>query len=291
MADIADVENAIAAAITTAVYPLGGSGQTSAVVSNSIVATCKVYPLWPLPRQLDADMAAPPTAPIVHISVYTQPGMERNTTRFPRIWFDQVKNTSTITATLSGFTITLGGTITAGHYVSVEIGTQNAYSYAALVSDTLSTFATALAALINVNFACTASGPVITLPATTQGRIVVRTAAPGTVIQNLELTNQMFKVTVWAPNNGLRVAAASIIRPALAQIDYLTLPDTSMGRLLFSDSTDMDRLEKTNVYRRDIHYWVEYATNIVMPGYPLTIFQSQITVAGDQAPAEYTANS
>lgn len=286
MADINDVYNALMNSIAAAIYP-NGTSSPSAIVVGSTNPSCRVMAGWPIPAALDADI----TAGIVNISIYAQPGMEHNTTRFPRTWFDQFKTVCSITATLSGNTITIGGTITVGHYVTVLIGTQNAYSYAAKAGDTLSTFAAALAALINVNFPTTASGPVITLPATTGGRIIVRTAAPGTVIQELERTNQMFLVTVWASNNATTAATCAVVRPALAQIDYLNFPDATVGRLLYVSSSDMCNLERASIYRRDIHYSVEYATCITAPGYPLTDFQSQIVVPGDQGPVQYDVNS
>ena len=282
-ADIADVESGLVTVVTAALYP-NGTG------SSSIIGTpCKIYAGWPLPTQLDPDMVA--AVPIVHVSVFTQPGMEQNVSRYPRVWFDQVKTTPTITATVVNNVITLGGTVTLGHYVSVLVGWASAYSYAALAADVsggLNTFATNLAATIP---GASAVGPVITLPATTAGLVKARTGAPGVAVQELERTLQQFLVTVWAPNNALRVAASMAVRSSLAQIDYLPFSDTSCGRLLYASSSDMDRLEKDNVYRRDIHYSVEYPTTITTPVYPMTIFQTQIASPDDQGTTVVNANA
>lgn len=289
MADIADVEQSLVNAITSAVYP-NTTSSPSAIVVGSTASPAKIYAGWPAPGgQLDADLIAVP--PIVHISVFTQGGMEQDTTRFPRTWYDQFKVVSTFAPTIAANHITIGGTASTGHYVTVEIGRTFVASYAALVSDTPTTVATALAALINVSFpTTTASGTVITMPATVAGRVVVRTAAPGTVIQELERTNQFFCVTIWAANNALRVATSKLIRPALASVDYLFFPDTSCGRILYHSSRDMDDMERQNVYRRDISYSVEYATCLVQPGYPITAFQGQIS--DEYSPADtYNVNT
>lgn len=285
MADLSDVETAFVNAITSAVYP-NGTSQPSTIVVSSTAYPCRIFPGWPEPDQIDIDMVASP--PVVNISVYAAPGMERNTTRFPREWFDQFKGTATITATLAGVVVTIGGSITVGQYVSVLIGTQSAYSYAAQAGDTLTTFAAALAALIP---SATVVGAIITLPLTTQGLTKVRVGAPGTIIQELERTNQLFMVSVWAPNNAIRTAVSTLIRPVLAAIDYFSFPDATVGRVLYDSSHNISIMQKQNVFRRDIRYWVEYATCITQPGYPITIFQNQLTVAGDQAPDEYTVNS
>ena len=285
MADLSDVENAIVNAIVASVYP-NGTSAPSAIVVGSTAYPCKVYGGWPEPDDIDADMVATP--PVVNISVYAMPGMERNTTRFPREWFNQFLGTPTITATLSGVEVEIGGAITVGQYVSILIGRQNAYSYAAKAGDTLSSFAANLAAMIPI---ASVDDDVITLPLTAQGLIKVRVGAPGTIIQELERTNQLYMVSIWTPNNPIRVAASKIIRPALADIDYLNFPDATVGRLLYDSSHDISAMQKQNVYRRDIRYWVEYATCIEQPGFPITIFQTQITVPGEQAPDEFTVNS
>ena len=50
MADLTDVQNAIAATVAQTIYP-NGTGQPSAVS-----AAVRIFPGWPLPQQLDADM-------------------------------------------------------------------------------------------------------------------------------------------------------------------------------------------------------------------------------------------
>lgn len=285
MADISDVQQYLVNTLTTALYP-NGTSQPSAI-TNPV----KVYAGWPLPAQLDADLVA--AMPIVHLSVYVQPGMEQVTSRYPRDWYTQTTVPCSLTATILNNTITVGGTVTAGHYLTIHLGNTPA-SYAALANDTTATVAAALGALLNsaldglgqgftlgqsqIGAPVSVSGSVITVPAVFGGRIVVRGAAPGTVVRELERTKQAFLVTAWAPNNALRVAAAKIFRPTLAAISMFPLPDGFAGWLTYEGSRDTDRSEKQNIYCRDVTYWVEYPTTQSMVAYPITTTSTSIEV-------------
>ena len=287
MADISDVENALVAAITAAIYPNGTSSPSAIALKNATNPNCRIYPGSPIPANLDADMAAgtpPGSAAVINISVKAEPGLEKNTTRYLQTWTDQTKVACTLSAVINGPVVTIGGTVSVGHYLTIVAGNY-AFSYAAIAGDTLATVAAALLALI-VKALPTASvnGAAITFPATMGGRIIVRGGAPGTIIRELERSNQRFCIIVWAPNNDARGATARLIRPALAQIDYLNMPDTSVARLIYESSTDIDRSEKQSISCRDIHYWVEYATTQVMTGYPITSVGTQYEALPFNAP-------
>ena len=271
MADISDVEASFVAAITAAIYPNGAASPSS--IAGAV--PCRIYPGWPLPETLDPDMAATP--PIVNVSVHAQAGVERNTTRYPQEWENQTSVACSLTATVNGVVITIGGTVTAGHYLTIQVDNA-AFSYAATANDTLDTVASALGALMAANMTVSVSGTAITLPATAGGLITVRSAAPGTAVRELERTLQRFAVTIWAPNNALRVATAKVIRPALAALDYFSLPDGYVAELKYESSTDVDRTGKQNVSCRDIYYWAEYPTTQTMVAYPITTFVTEIEV-------------
>ena len=248
------------------------------VLPSGAALNCRIYAGWPLPETLDADMAAGTpqgSAPVVNVSVFAQAGLERNTTRYPQEWENQTSTDCTLTATISGATITIGGTVTAGHYVTLHIG-GIAFSYAAQASDTLASVAAALVALIAVEMTASAAGAVITVPSTMGGRIVARCAAPGTAVRELERTMQRFIVTIWAPNNACRVATARIVRPALAVLDYFSLPDGYVAELKYESSADIDRSGKQSLSCRDIFYWAEYPTTQTMVAYPITTFSAGI---------------
>ena len=281
MADLSDVEAAFVSAITAAIYPNGTSSPSVALLPNGQAINCRVAAGWPLPENIDRDVSAgvpPGSQAIVNISVFNQPGLERNTTRYERNWYVTTANACSITATVSGLNITIGGTVTAGHYVTLLLG-QNVVSYAALARDTIATIAAALNALILTKMGgSSVSGSVITAPAIMGGRIIARTGAPGIAAMELERSNQRFCVTIWAPNNAYRVAVAKVIRPALAAIDFFPLPDGYVAELKFETSTDIDRSGKQSVSCRDIRYWVEYPTTESVPSYQITSFTTEIEV-------------
>ena len=281
MADLADIEAAFVSAISAAIYPNGTSSPSAAMLPNGQPINCRIAAGWPLPETLDPDMAAgtpPGSRSVVNISVHAQTGMEKNTTRYERVWYSQTTNACTMTATLSGLTITIGGTVTAGHYITIHLGNV-AVSYAALASDTTATIAAALQALIAAQMSgSSVTGSVITAPAVMGGRITVRTAAPGTAAMELERSNQRFAVTIWAPNNACRTAVARVIRPALAAIDFFSLPDGYAGELKYESSTDIDRSGKQNLMCRDIFYWVEYPTTESVVAYPITTFVTETEI-------------
>jgi hypothetical protein len=279
MADISDVESALVALISGAVYP-NGTSSPSAIVANGTSLNCRVISGWPIPGQIDADMTAIP--PVLTVSVYPQTGMEKNTTRFPRDWYTPVVTVPTLTATVSGLTVTIGGTVTAGHFVTIHAGGL-AFSYAALSSDTLTTVAAALQALVAGSMSgSSVAGSVITFPATMGGRLIARTGAPSASFCEVGRSNQRFCITIWASNNAARVAAAKAIKPVLDFTDFVALPDNYSGELKYESSTDVDRMNKSSVSCRDLYYWVEYPTTLTQATYPLTTFVSEIEA--DAAP-------
>lgn len=79
MADLEEVLPALASIVANAIYPNGGASVVGADV--------KVYPGWPVPNNLDSDLAQG----LAHVSIYPRPE-ERNTTRYPVTWQESVIN-------------------------------------------------------------------------------------------------------------------------------------------------------------------------------------------------------
>ena len=278
MADISDVEVALVNLISGGLYPNGTSQPSAIALSNGTILNARVYAGWPLPGQVDADMAngiPAGSASIVNVSVFPQSGLEKNTTRFPRDWKAKPATPCSLTATVSANTVTIGGSVTVGHYVTLLAG-NNAVSYAAQSGDTLASVASALQSLMNAKVACSVAGPVLTLPLVMGGRITARCAAPGVSTREIDRTNQRFLITIWAPNNDARVATARIIRPLLGVTDFVTLPDGYAGELHYESSTDIDRTGKQNIVCRDLFWWVEFPTTQTMVAYPMTTFNGGI---------------
>jgi len=273
MADLADVSTSLVNLIAAALYP-SGTGSASA-----IGADCYIFPGWPNSTELDKHLRAG----AVEITVYPQPNMERVTTRYPREWRELSRVTPTVTAAVSGATVTIGGAVTTGHYVTLLVAGQP-YSYAAQAGDTLTSIAAALAALINVNVAATAAGAVITMPALMSGRIVARTGAPATLIRELRRQQRGYQVIIWAPSPALRSAAAKVIDGALTGTDFVPLADGTTGWLVYRSSDESDKGVKALEYRRDIFWWVEYPTTETMTSNPVTAFVPALDVTTSPAP-------
>jgi hypothetical protein len=249
VADLADVEKALLLIIQAAVYPNG-------VASASIVnATVTIYRGWPISAQLDADLAAGKC----HISVFSPPGMERNTTRYPRSEEVVTKPTHTLAATVNGNQITIGGAVSTPQNIVILCGNQ-AFPYQVQSNDTLASIAAALAVLIAVAFPTTsASGPVITIagnPSVVHGRI----GGQFTTWTEQKRQERQVQITLWCPTPALRDPLAGALDLALCENDFITTSDQSAVRLRYARTLVSDEGQKVQIFRRDLFYTVEYPT-------------------------------
>lgn len=271
MADISDVSNALVALIAQTLYP-NGTGQPSL-----ITAAVKVYPGWPNEAQLDADLIAG----IINVSVFpTQ--IERNTTRYPRYDYQEaLVNTPTLTLTINGQQITVGGAMPVTFFAQNAMAMVSGlpYVYATQSTDTLTSIATALAALIP---GASSTGAVVTIP---NGKPIAaaRIGTIGTRISELRRQERVFMATVWAPTPALRDAAVNAIDPVLADTKFLILADTSAARLIYRSSFITDALQKAKLYRRDLNYAVEYATTLIEADTQVTQIQINEALQAAQA--------
>jgi hypothetical protein len=273
MADLADVETAIITLIGTALYPNG-------LNFPSITAfPVRFYRGWPNSAALDTDLKNG----TAHVSVYSQPGVERNTTRYLQEWLTSIGPVHTLTATVTRNTITIGGTVSTPQNVSVLIGF-NSVSYAVLPGDTLSTIATAVAALINAIVTASAAGAVITVSSGVA--LVARIGATGTLWKELGRQLRGFQITSWCSTPAQRDALAAAVDIAMRQVNFLTLADNSAGRLRYESSHSSDATEKEILFRRDLFYSVEYPATLTMPATEITIEKQNID--GGQSPADAT---
>jgi hypothetical protein len=139
MADLSDVETALVTLIAGALYP-NGTAQASAAGVPVVV-----YPGWPMASSLDADLAAGK----VHVTVFPT-AVERNTSRYPRDWQEQSLNTATLTLTVQGQMVTIGGAMPSPftpHVLSLLVD-GDPYPYQVQPTDTLASIAAALAELV-----------------------------------------------------------------------------------------------------------------------------------------------
>jgi hypothetical protein len=275
MADVIDVQNALVALAANALYP-NGTGQPSAAAG----VPCKVYAGWPTQSQLDADLAAG----IAHVTVFPRPE-ERNTTRMPLDWQQQTVNTPTLTLTVSGQQITVGGSVppaTNPHNLAVLVNGKT-YVYAVQSADTLSSIAAALAALIGAEIPGTgAAGAALTVGAA--DRIgAVRVGVTGAAVMEIRRQERQFQITVWADTPAHRDAVTQPVDRALALTRFLTMPDGMAARIIYVGSPITDDLQKARLYRRDMIYSVEYATTQTETETQITDPQLDIAMQPDGA--------
>lgn len=243
MADLTDVQSALASEVAQTLYP-NGTAQPSAV-GNAV----RIYPGWPDPATLDADMAAG----IANVSVFAL-DMSRSVHQMQQIWQTVSVAATQLVASVSGMTITLTGTITLPQAVSVQQGNVQA-SYAVQSTDTLTSICTALAALVP---GATSSGNTITFPAGANPQMLF--AEPASVLREVGRQQQVFQVSVWAPTPSLRAQIASLIDPVIRVNHQLTMPDTTAAEIKYAGSADMDDLSKRALFVRHLRYQAEYAT-------------------------------
>ena len=255
MADISQVENVLTALIAQAIYPDGtGNPSITGQVTN-------IYRGWPIARNLDQDLANNQ----VNISVVPW-GNARDVTRFWREWQPVAQPTNSLTATVSGQSVALGGTSSSPLNVAIT-ATNRTYVYAVQPADTLTSIATAMAALVNADQSATSSGAVITIPAASGLNATV--GGTGAMIRELRRQKQNFMVTFWCPDPDTRDAIVPAVDLALTEPAYITLPDGSAGRIIYAGTTPSDRGENENLYRRDLIFSVEYATTQTQAAYQI----------------------
>jgi hypothetical protein len=246
MAELSEVESVLVSVITQALYP-NGTGASSATGDR-----CKIYRGWPIPANLDADMKSG----FVNVSVFPMDA-EQNVTRYSADWLSNPTPPITLTMTVSGQTVTVGGTPRCPLNAAILVNGK-AFIHPLQATDTPTSIATALAALINTTTAATSLGPVVTVPGT--AKLDARIGAVGTVIQELKRQKKSFRITIWCNHPLVRDAIAGIIDPALASLTFLSLTDGTGGRIRYDRTHPDDSSQKSGLYRRDLVYSVEYGT-------------------------------
>jgi hypothetical protein len=246
MADISDVLGTLAGIVATSIYPNGTGAASAAGVP------AQVYPGWPVPAQLDADLAAGKA----HVSLWPA-GAEQNTTRYLLDWQPVAAVVNSLIVSVSGGVATFAGTVIIPLSVTV-LANGGSFTYTVQATDTLATIASAVAALVAGS---TAAGAAVTFPSTARG-VAVRIVGQGTGIQEVRRQRRNVQVTIWAPSPSARDALARVIDPALAQLHFITLPDSTAARLIYQSSPWMDDAQLARMYRRDLIYSVEYATTV-----------------------------
>ncbi|WP_028534217.1 hypothetical protein [Paludibacterium yongneupense] len=247
MADISDVLNVLVGSAAAILYPSGTSSP------SACGAPVKVYSGWPAAKVLEDDLRAGK----LHVSVFPLPTERKTTRHIGRKLKVTHPGGATLTATVSGNTVAIGGAVSVPQNVYLLANGVGAV-YAVQASDTLATIAAALAVLAqSVVPGASSMGTVLTLPGAHS--VVARVGAVGTAIRETKRQEKQIQLSVWASTPSLRDTAASVLDSALSASSGIAFPDGSVGILLYSHSNQTD-LSKEKLYRRDLIYTVDYAT-------------------------------
>lgn len=253
MADVSEVTATLAGICAGLIYPNGTGSSTPSICG----VDAYIFPGWPVPKQFED--AAQKKRCIV--SVYPWAG-ERNTTRYLEKWRVAGINTPTLTATASGLTVTLAGTIpppTNRHNIAIFVN-RFPYVYGVQSTDTLNTIAAALSTLIGVNVPGTINvGSAVMLP---QGANLgaVRVGVTGSSVLEIKRQEKQFRIIIWANSPQNRTALAKALDRGLAAFTFINLPDLTAGRIRYHNNWETDNAQKQLLYRRDLIYTVEYGT-------------------------------
>ncbi len=254
MPDVSEVRSVLVANCAATVYPNGKSAPSIAGVN------VKIYPGWPVPNVLQADVRAGGA----HVSVFSSPTERKIPNFLGRPYYTLTAGSPTITATVSGRTVTFGGVVSVPQNIYLLVNGQG-YHHPVQSTDTLTSIATVFA---NQIAGSASAGAVITLPPSHS--IVARVGGVGTSARELKHQEKEFIITVWSPTPALRDTLSSAIDASLAINSSLNFADESINKILYSRTLETDQLEKYQLYRRDIVYSVEYATTQIISA-PQTI--------------------
>lgn len=285
MADLSDVEKQLLALIAGWIYP-NGTSEPSVITVNGSPVPVKVSRGWPVKTALAADLAAN----VANVSVFSQPGSERNVSRFPRQWKTLSNPAPSIVATVSGQTVTFSGAISTPQNIAV-IASGEAFLYAVQPDDTLSTIASGLAALINSAMSATSSGAVLTVPSAIDLSAAV--GGQGTVVRDLRRQERLMQITVWCNTYPQRDAVAAFVDGKFAgqgqdaPFEFFDLPDGFTARFLYVRTLPIDRDELSGAFRRDLIYSIEYSTTETQTATQIVTVDAALTPeTAEAAPVE-----
>jgi len=267
MADVSDVYNTLAEWISDLLYPDGVSSP-SVISYKGAPVVFRVYPGWPVTENLNADLANG----VVNINVYPRPE-EVNVSTLPSAWEVTDAPAPTLTASVAGLSITIGGTITAGEVVTIFYN-KTSVAYLVQASDTLDSIASAIGTLMAGS---SVSGSTVTLAAGSYS-VSAQVTAPVTAIYDVKEQRRTFQIVVWAPSPVLRDQVAQYIDRYLGNTYRINLPDGSMMTLMYERSPMDDLLQKEGAWRRDLFYHVVFATTQTQTFIPIVSTKVQTTL-------------
>ncbi len=257
MADLSDVEDAITALVTDALYPDG-------VGSPSVLNTpCRIYRGWPNAAALNTDLAAG----LVNVTVSPDTDPGKTTTRFNLSWHD-TPAAPTLRAVVAGNTAQFAGTVEVGQLVGVKVDGKP-YVYVPAAGDSPDLVAASLATAIRQVRPATSAGSVLTIPGSQS--LLARVVMSGTNFTEIRRQQRDIRVIAWCPDPVTRDNAIRVVDTHLARHAFLSLPDASTARLLYKGTAVYDQAQNALLYRRDVLCTAEYPT-IITDALPAMLF-------------------
>jgi hypothetical protein len=267
MADISEIEQALADQVTGLLYPLGSTQ------CSIIGVTCRIYRGWPNSATLNADLAAG----VANVTVVSDNEAGTVTTRYLREWqYNSV--VPGVIAEVAGQTISIGGSPQVGDVVGALVDGL-AYAYRVSAGDTQDLVAANLCTAMQTNWIATAHGPCIDLPGA--AAIIVRTVCDNSAYYEGRRQEKDVRAICWCSTPAVRDSLSSAIDLYIAQAPFLHLTDTTLARVKYRNTTTSDQSQNALLYRRDLIYTIEYPT-VISVSLPSMLFgaaaiNSQIT--------------
>ena len=251
MADQSDVEAALVDLAAAALYP---DGTTAAV---SVTGTIyRVYRGWPSNAALESDLAAG----LCHVSVAGMDATPAPLDQYPAAWEATIPPVPSLTVGQAGTAVTFAGNAAPGQLAGI-LADDDAFAYRTRLGDTPELVAASLAALVNTVRIATVTGATLNIMGTQ--RLSGRVAADRTAMMPIRRQRGAFRITCWCADPATRDATAGAVDAALAGTPFVTFKDGSAGRLHYSHSDVADDLSTLPLYRRALHYNVDYTTTFV----------------------------
>lgn len=263
MADLVDISKKLVSMITSVVYP-NGTNQPSILGGDTIVQLMDGFPL-----KYDLDVGLLEGNCV--ISVFPVNRMERNVTRYGKLWREVSKDAATISLTVTGNKITVSGVPKEDQVCYVKCN-YISYFYRILTGDTTESVRQNLASLIPNAFINTDDDVEVS------GAFSLKTdvSVSSTVAKETKRQQKVFTISIWTSDYEQRKILGSAIDTYLSDFVRIELPDGWYARLIYDHTADIDSEQEHDLYKREIHYMVEYATVVSLTSSTLTDFEINI---------------
>lgn len=243
MSGLFSILNTLAQQVNNACYPNGTSSPS--VTGNQITIEAG----FPIRTQLDVDLQSGYS----HVYVYPDP-KQRDVTTFERVYNKLIKTPPTIITSVNNNTVTFSGSVSVPQAVMI-VNNGIGYAYNVLISDTLSSIATALASLIP---GAASIGPVITILGSYSLSSYVATNY--TAGRELSRTEGIFNIFIDSPNPIDRSIILDAIDVYLKINFRIVAADDFYILLFYNDVKVMDSLEKEGIYQARLMYMIQFPT-------------------------------